>query len=372
MSFFSEYRQVNKLLQQKQQIIFYTESRHYYQYFEKLVIDLLEDGSVKICYITSDKNDPLLKAAPVGMRVIYVKWMLGFFFSKVRAEVMIMTMPDLGNYIFKRSADVGTYIYMFHAAVSTHQQYRKEAFFNYDAIFCTGEYQWDEIRKAEKLYGLDQKQLIKYGYPLLDEVQKMTEDRIDSSAPEKTILVAPSWFEGCIFETCIEDLLIQLSTLPYRVMLRSHPEYEKRKKNSFRKIQQLEKRNPNISIDTLPNVIDRLPAVDILITDRSGIAFEFAFGTGKPVLFMETALKETNPDWNEIAIEPIENKLRSELGISLSPDKLKDLPLRIKDIEEMKKSFAEKMAKLKAEIFYNTTNSYKEGIAFILQKIDKA
>ena len=363
MGFFAEYKQVNKLLQQKQEVVFYAESRHYHPYFEKLINDLLVKN-VPICYITSDAADPLLKSQG-QMKVIYVKWLLGFLFSKIKASVLIMTMPDLGNFLFKRSPGVGTYVYMFHAAVSTHQQYRKAAFNNYDAVFCTGRYQEQEIRLAEKLYNKKQKELIPYGYPLLDEIK-------NKNAPvnkKLTLLIAPSWFEGCIFDICIEELLQQLSGLPYSVILRSHPEYEKRKKKKFRTIQKLVSRYPDMSVDTMPNVIDRLPSTDVLITDRSGIALEFAFGTGRPVLFIETALKTINPNREELNMEPIENKLRSQLGVTVSPSALNQLSEKIGELEKMKREFAERMLQLKKAIFYNGEESYRAGLDFVLSKI---
>ncbi len=369
MSFFSEYTQVNRLLQQKQQVVFYSESRHYSIYFKKLIDDLLAEPGLLICYITSDKNDPLLSKAPAEMSVLYVKWMLGFLFSRIRADVMIMTMPDLDNFLFKRSAVVGTYVYIFHAAVSTHQQYRKKAFFHYDAIFCTGEYQLREIRKAEELYGQKQKAIIQYGYPLLDELQLFHSAVNMNSQP--TILIAPSWFEGCILDTCIEKLLQELSKTSYRVILRSHPEYEKRKKKDFRKIQQLIAKNPSMFMDELPNVFDRLPSADILITDRSGIAFEFAFGTGKPVLFIDTAFKQMNPDWRELDIEPVENSLRSSLGITISPNELEDLPQKINEVTILQPGFTDKIGAVKQKIFYNSKEAYRSGVTYIISKIKK-
>ncbi len=365
MSFFSEYKQVNRLLKEEQQVVFYSESRHYYPYFERLVKDLLANG-IKICYITSDKKDPLLVAAPANMNVFHVKWMLAFFFKKISADVMVMTMPDLDNYLFKRSAGVGTYIYMFHAAVSTHQQYRKEAFFNYDAIFCTGEYQVNEIRRTEEQNPVRQKELIRYGYPLLDELKKVT---ISNKKDAPTILIAPSWFEGCIFDTCIEELLGQLSKLPYNIVLRSHPEYEKRKKRSFQQIKKMVGQYPSIRIDNEPDVIKSLPQADILITDRSGIAFEFAFGIGKPVLFIDTVLKETNPHWRELNTDPLENSKRTQLGVSISPENLKDMPGKIKELEILQNGFAGKMELLKKEVFFNAKEAYQKGLEYILEKI---
>lgn len=368
MSFFSEYNAVFKLLKEKQQVVVYSESRHYYQYYEKIIDDLIS-LDIDICYITSDAKDTLLTIAPARMKVIRVKWLLGFLFSKLKADVMIMTMPDLGNYLFKRSPEVINYVYMFHAVVSTHQQYRKAAFFNYDTIFCIGEYQQREIQKAEELYGLRTKELIPYGYPLLDKIKESVVELSNNNKVKPTILIAPSWFEGCIFDTCIEQLLQELSKLPYKVVLRSHPEFEKRKKKSFKKIQQLIKQYPGMEIDALPNVFDRLQSTNILITDRSGIAFEFSFGIGKPVLFIDTSLKINNPDYKELEIEPIENSIRSEIGVSVSPDDLEQLKDKLAELQTMAVGFDQKMRNLSTEIFFNNESSYKTGLDYITNKL---
>jgi len=368
MGLLSEYHTVNRLLKQKQQVVFYAESRHYLQYFMPLLVELLKK-EVQVCYITSDPSDKLLQKPQNGLNVFFVKWMLGVLFSRLKADVMIMTMPDLDHFLYKRSPDVGTYIYMFHAAVSTHQQYRKDAFTNYDCIFCTGEYQHAEIRMAEQLYGYESKALIPYGYPLFDKLQKAKSNPVSVTKP--VILVAPSWFSGCIFETCIEELLKELTVLPYQIILRSHPEYEKRNKKSFNRIKKLVSAYPDMSIDDLPDVADRLSTTDILITDRSGIALEFAIGAGKPVVFIETALKEANKQWRELEITPLENDIRSALGITLEPSSLNTLADKLEKAELLKEGFSEKMKLLKEKYFYNSTDGCRQGLSFILGKISE-
>ena len=363
MSFFSEYKTVNGLLNQKHKVVFYAESRHYYPYFEKLLHDLI--NKVPVVYITSDKADPLLVNKIPGLKVIYIKWLLGFAFSKIRANVMIMTMPDLGNYLFKRSANVDCYIYMFHAAVSIHQQYRQHAFDNYDTIFCTGDYQQKELRRMEQLYNLKQKEIIEYGYPLLDAL------KTKPGNANQTILVAPSWYPNGIFESCFDELLSTLSKMPYPVIIRSHPEYEKRNKKKYKKIKEQISRYSHMQIDNLTSITERLPLSDILITDRSGIAFEFAFGMGKPVLFIDTPPKINNSNYTELEIEPIENSLRSELGITISPGSLHQLPDKFDALFRQANEFAEKMDQIKKKIFYNSLASYKAGLEYVLEKVGK-
>jgi YidC/Oxa1 family membrane protein insertase len=287
--------------------------------------------------------------------------MLGTLFSRLRADVMIMTMPDLGNFLFKRSPAVGKYIYVFHAAVSTHQQYRGKAFFNYDAIFCTGSYQVEELRAAEAYYILAQKELIPYGSPLINSIKTKIRNTGPGHKQAKTILIAPSWFPGCIFDTCIKELCQALASSSYQVIIRSHPEYKKRRKNDFKQLRQLISRYPNISIDSEPDVTTRLFDTDFLITDRSGIAFEFALGIGRPVLFIETELKEMNKDWRKLGIEPVENSMREQLGVSILP---KDVSRVLDKIALMESDwgFSERMNSLEQSLFFH---SYREGLNFI-------
>jgi YidC/Oxa1 family membrane protein insertase len=360
MGFFKEYREVNELLRSKHGIVFYAESRHYHQYFDKLIKDLLASGK-QIIYLTSDAKDPLLQISFSGMKVIYVKYMLGTLFSRLRADVMIMTMPDLGHFLFKRSPTVGRYIYVFHAAVSTHQQYRENAFFNYDAIFCAGSYQVEELRAAEQLYNLPKKELIPYGYPLINSIRTKIRNTGTGDNQVKTILIAPSWFPGCIFDTCIKELCQSLSSSSWRIIVRSHPEYEKRRKNDFKQLRQLISHYPDISIDTEPDVTTRLFDTDFLITDRSGIAFEFALGIGRPVLFIDTDLKEMNKEWRKLGIEPIENSLRDQLGVAILPRDVNQAPEKLALLES-DQGFRERMNILEQSLFFH---SYQEGPGFI-------
>lgn len=365
MGFFKEYRNVQQLLKQKQQVVIYAESRFYFQYYQQLINDLLKEN-IPVTYLSSDKSDPLLQSAPDKMKVIYVKWMLGHLFSRIKAKVFIMTMPDLGHFLYKRSPDTDTYIYMFHAAVSTHQQYRKHAFENYDAVFCTGPYQQEELMEEEKLYNLPAKKLLPYGYPLLDQLQQ-AEKKSDS---KPVILLAPSWFKGCIFDTCLEELFSVLQSLPCRIILRPHPEYVKRNRKKFQLIRQLIRNNPQMELDETADIIRRLSETDILITDRSGIALEFAMGCRRPVIFIETVLKETNKEWRKWGMEPIENVIRNQIGILVQPGDLSIIPSVIEEMSQSKESFSEKMDTLKREHFYNSPAAYQEGVKYILDKLN--
>ena len=85
-------------------------------------------------------------------RINYIE---GRFF--INSEIVVMTMPDLNQFHIRRSLRSTHYIYIFHAMVSTHVQYREGAFDHYDAIFCVGPHHAREIQRREELEHLSTK-----------------------------------------------------------------------------------------------------------------------------------------------------------------------------------------------------------------------
>lgn len=87
---------------------------------------------------------------------------------------------------------------------------------------------------------------------------------------QKTILIAPTWSMASLLENGIETIIEELSKTDYRVIVRPHPEFLKRRKVLAIQLEQ--------KIKTLPNFIwedqllseNSLYEADLLITDRSG------------------------------------------------------------------------------------------------------
>jgi CDP-glycerol glycerophosphotransferase (TagB/SpsB family) len=367
MNIFFEYKTAQRILSDRHRVIFYAESRHYYQYFEQLLSDLLQQH-IPVLYITSDKKDPLLLNTTAGMEAVYIHWWLGFLLPRIKGDVLVMTMTDLDNYAYKRSKEVGCYVYIFHAMVSTHLQYTTKAFYHYDAVFCTGLAQVEEMRATEKKYQLREKDIVAYGYPLIDVLKKVSQQK-PAGKRLPVILVAPSWYNECILETCMEELIQQLSMLAYKIIIRPHPEYVKRRKKKMAALRQMANQLPTVSFDDSPEVISSLQQADILITDRSGVAFEYALGLQRPVLFVDTPLKVMNPAWQELGIEPLENRYRERMGIAIQPGDIKNIAQYITKLELLRTSFSQQAEQLERELLFNSDQSYKNGIDYIRRNV---
>src|SRR5687768_14244620 len=103
----TEYGNIQKIIGKKYQVIFYAENAYYFQYYSHLFEALVRE-KVRICYISSDKNDPTFNYN--GIEAVYSRNTLAFLFPKLQADIMIMTMPDLQQFNIKKSKGVSRYI----------------------------------------------------------------------------------------------------------------------------------------------------------------------------------------------------------------------------------------------------------------------
>jgi len=351
ISFFTEYAAMKRLLSRQYDFIFYVENAYYFQYLEHLFESLLSAGA-SVAYVSSAANDPLLRRQAPGLDTCYLKIMAAAAFPRMRAKAVVMTMPDLQQFIFKRSPSVSKYIYVFHALVSTHQQYRRGAFDHYDTILCAGPHHEREIRETEALYGLPAKELLPYGYPLLSRL----EEKAKSTTPSSSVLIAPSWYTGGIFDTCIGKLVEVLQALPYRVIIRAHPEFIKRRKKQYRQLQKAMVPG-KLEFDTEPSLANSMLQAGWLITDRSGIAYEFAFARNTPVVFIDTPPKVQNPEWQRLSARPVENGYREKAGIIVLPGALDALPRLLQEWGERAAPYKKTIAAAReAMVFENVSD----------------
>ena len=141
---------------------------------------------------------------------------------------MVMTMPDLENFHIKRSylrKDI-EYIYVPHGMDSLNLTMRTGSMDHYDTVFCVGKHQREEIEKTEAAYGLPKKKLINWGYSLLDSMRADYQNLAKAeSTDRKKILIAPSWQEGNIVDSCLEQILDELKGQGYMITVRPHPQH---------------------------------------------------------------------------------------------------------------------------------------------------
>ena len=363
----------NKLDLDERSIVFYSEDISSFVHFEQIIHELTEKMGYQICYVTSAKDDPILtsqnkriKAFYIGLGAIRTK-----FFMELKAELLVMTMPSLETYFIKRSRFYSVhYVYVFHSIVSSHTIYRKGAFDHFDSIFCAGPHHIKEIKATEQLYNLNHKNLVMYGYGLLDKLQKnkpVQNQELCTKDGRKKILVAPSWGKKGLLETKGLELVKILLDAGYHVTVRPHPMTVQKWPKIIKTIKNEFKDNTNFEMETDVSSSESLYSAYGLISDWSGIGFEYAFVCERPVLYVDVPHKNLNPHYNDIPFESLEISIRNLIGKVISPNELESIPKIIESTYENIDLFKTKVQEVRNETVFNFGQSGIKGAQEIVK-----
>ncbi len=361
-------------------IVFYSEGSGFYKYFRGAVEYLLENSTAIVHYVTNDPNDQIFEIAKENPRLLpyYISEKRAItMFMKMEADVVVTTLGDLDNFYIKRSYvknDI-EYVYMFHHTTSVNMTSTEGEYDNYDTLLCTGPHQITEMRAIEDYRGLKHKKLVACGYDLIDREIEDYEKRIAKQAGKNerpTILIAPSWQEDNVLDSCFDDLVQPLLGKGYRVVVRPHPEYTKRYKPRW---EALKKRYENVPEDELYferdfSTNDSILTSDILITDWSSTFSEFAFSTLKPSILIDTPMKVNNPHWQEYGASCTDITLRDEVGVSVPLNEVREkVPEVVEDMLAHMDEWHDRIEKIRASFFFNLGKGGEAAGVYLLQAI---
>ena len=371
ISEWAELKKINQLSQDERSIMFYAENKASMNHFQLLIYELTEKMNLQVCYVTSVKNDPIFSSKNQRILPFYIGdgTARTKFFSTLKAKILVMDMPDLGKLHIKRSDEYPVhYIYLFHSMYSVHSYLRKGAVDNYDTIFCVGPHHVKEIRETEKVYGLKAKKLINYGYGRLDTLlQKKINSQATNSNAKDLIIITPSYGENNLLERCGIQLIDTLLKSNFRVMLRPHLRTLRDSTELIDSIKKKFGKNPNFTLETGIIKFDSLNNSKCMISDWSGISLEYAFTFERPVIFIDVPKKILNPNWSDIALEPIETSIRDKIGHIISPNNLDEIPVLIRDLDKNTQNIVEQIKEIRTKTVYNSGESAKIGAEHIRQ-----
>ncbi len=360
-------------------IVIYSEKSGFYKYFEDLMRELFVLSNVTIHYVTGDPDDKIFGLAQTNskLRAYYVgNKKLITLMMKMDADMVLMTTPDLEKYYIKRSLwrkDI-EYIYVPHDPMSVHMGLRENALDHFDTVFCTGPHVEREVRATEAVYGLPKKTLVQFGYPLSEKLRELGENNPpDHRGGRKKILIAPSWQEDNVLDSCLDGLIEKLYGDAYRLVVRPHPEYVKRFGDKMRAVTE---KYAHLVGDGLEFELDfsknsSIYDSDLMITDWSGISCEFCYATGRPALFINTAMKVENPNWQKIDCVPVEVSLRNRIGVAIEKEDVAKADEIVALLIEKTEEYRDKIDEAYHEHFFNIGHSAHVGALYILGQLRK-
>ena len=187
----------------------------------------------------------------------------------------------------------------------------------------------------------------------------------------KKILVAPSWGKKGLLETKGPELVKILLDAGYHVTVRPHPMTIQKCPKIISIIENAFKNDSNFAMEKDVSSFESLYSTYGLISDWSGIGFEYAFVCERPVIYVDVPHKNNNPDYNKIPYEPLESSIRNLIGKVISPNELESIPKIIESTYENIDLFKTKVKEIRNQTVFNFGQSGIKGAQEIVKILDE-
>ena len=277
-------------------IVIFSDSKRYITLFLPILKEL-DSRNIKARYLTFDDDDPILfeKFVNVSTKCIGKGNKAFSILNTLSTNVVLSTTPSLDVYQWKRSKDVNKYIHILHE-VGGANEYRMFALSFFDSVLLTGNFQIDEVRELEKIQHSKEKELVVVGSTYMDELQKRYDTFENTNCVKDYVLVAPTWGKNGLLSRYGEKLIESLLNTNYSIIIRPHPQSlisDKKVVNYlFDKYKNCDRIEFNYDIDNF----DVLHKSLIMISDYSGVIFDYSLVFNKPVLYISS---DINSDFND-------------------------------------------------------------------------
>lgn len=306
--------------QKRLPFVIFTDSKRYWNVFGP-ICDEFERRGQELHYMTASPDDPALERQYDHVSCEFIGEGNRAFakLNMLKADVLLSSTPGLDVYQWKRSPDVKRYVHIPHA-ISDITIYHMFGVDYYDALLLSGDYQVKQIRQLEQLRALPPKDCPIVGQPYMDALKKRLEQAAPLPEHPTTVLLAPSWGNSSVFSHYGGRIIEALLQTGYHIIIRPHPQSFSSEKEmieslmrDFPESEQLEWNRDNDNFDALRRS-------DLLLSDFSGVIFDFALVFDRPVIYADTAFDKTPYDaswldeelWVFTTLPKIGRQLRKE------------------------------------------------------------
>ncbi len=296
--------------------VIFSDHKRYWNVFSSICAEFDRRG-IDVVYYTLSQDDPVFNC---GMSHIHPEFLgdgnkpysrLNF----LKADIVLSTTPGLDVYQWKRSRDVKCYVHIPHS-VDDLTGYRMFGLDHYDAVLASGSNQEEAIRKIESLRpSIKKKEIVITGSTYMDDLERKLEtfgERTKNETP--VILVAPSWGPSAILSRYGEKLLSALEKTGFHIIVRPHPQSFTSEKEM---LEPLMEKYKNIEWNRDNDNFSVLEKADLLITDFSGIIFDYSLVFNRPIVYADTSFDPIVYDADWLDEELWSLRVLPKLGIKL-------------------------------------------------------
>lgn len=341
--------------------VIYNEDIRYWNVF-KPVLDAFENHETEVTYFTSCKEDPVFNAE---YKFVFSQYIGegNTAFAKLNflsADVVLMTTPGLDVYQLKRSRNVKHYAHLEHS-VGDATMYRMFGLDYFDSILVTGMYKEKDVRWLEEHRNINRKEIVSVGCTYLDEFKKRIE-KIPAEEDHKfTVLLSPSWGPSAILSRYGEKVLDSLQATGWNIIVRPHPQSRISEKEILDRLTSRYKDMENIIWDYNSDNIFSLKKADIMISDFSGIIYDYTFLCDKPVMYVNADMDLRMYDaWYVPGQKPWQVNAVKKFGIELKESQFSNIKEIIQNARDSKEL---------EDLRHKAKNEAWENIGFAGEKV---
>lgn len=347
--------------------VVYNEGMQYWNVF-KPVCDEFEKRKIELTYYTSAEKDPCFEQNYKYVKPEFIgEGNMAFVrLNMLSAGVVLMTTPGLQVYQLKRSKNVKHYSHVLHMPNDA-TTYRLFGLDYFDSVLLTGDYQKTDLQYLENTRNITKKELVTVGCSYLDILAEKIKSIPEENNHNFTVLVSPSWGSVGVLSKYGEKLLDPLAKTGWNIIIRPHPQSKKSEKEMLDRLEARYKDNANIVWDYERDNIYSLKKADIMISDFSGIIFDYTFLCDKPVIYVADNIDLRPYDAYDLGKELWQFETLKKMGIKLDENNFENIAEVIKNASDSKE-LSEQRKIAKETAWMNIGNAGKNIVDFMIQK----
>lgn len=306
--------------------LIYSDDKRYWNTFMP-VLNEFESRGIDVAFWTSSEDDPVFAQDYNYVHPEFIGSGNKAFvkLNAARADVLLSTTPGLGVLQWKRSKGVGKYVHIFHAATSA-LTYRMFGLDFYDAVLTASDFQLEELRMIETERKIPQKEAAVVGLTYFDVLADKLKRAEKPQKTNKVILLAPSWGKSGFLYKFGDKLIDALISTGYEIVFRPHPQSFTADKDILESVHAKFDCFENFHWNMDNDNFEILNRADLLISDFSGVVFDFSIVFGKPIMYTSVeGFDDSVYDSAWINKELWKFKVLPTIGCEISEDSLVNL-----------------------------------------------
>ncbi len=350
--------------------VIFTDSKRYWNLFEP-ICDEFEKRGIQLSYLTASPDDPALKKEYMNVKCEFIGEGNRAFarMNFLNAGIVLSTTPNLDVYQWKRSKNVKRYVFITHS-VRDMTGYKMFGTDYYDSLIVSGEYQVEQIRKLESLRNLPEKEVKVIGVPYLDAMKRRLDSCEELTKHETTVLLAPSWGSSALLGKYGDEIINALIDTGYHIVIRPHPQSYTAEKDMLDRLMKNHPESDTLEWNRDNDNFEILRRSDIMISDFSGVIFDYAMIFEKPVIYTDTSFDNSTYDASWLDEEMWTFKTLPKIGRLLKHDDFAFLKEIISDML-INPEYLKAIEEARSEAWANIGHSAELTADYLLEMAEK-